>query len=267
MTRETPVTRHRVTTFVPGPARDLDALACNDRSPPSDLSHLPRLPGRRALVVDGPVDLDEVRSMAPNPDAARPRPPLPDRRPRAGREQALRSSRTRAKSPRLLRPRLTLTAGALIFLLSFVVALRLTKPAMAPTPAMATLAAATVSDFKTLMSAVKAAGLKGTPDVKGGLDEIKRLDGDQVAVKGWAAQTINGGAPLTVLVFADGRNKLTMETRGARPDMTDALGLSGEAAENVAFAGTLACSRGQKLIVVAVTQSDVYGYFGSPPCP
>jgi hypothetical protein len=160
-----------------------------------------------------------------------------------------------------------LTAGALICLLSFVVALRLTKPAAVPTPAMATLAASTVSDLKDLMAAVKAAGLKGTPDVKGGLDEIKRLDDDQVAVKGWAAQTAYSGSPLTVLVFADGRNELTLETRGPRPDMTDVLGLSGEAAANVAFEGTLACSRGQKLIVVAVARSDVYGYFGSRSCP
>jgi hypothetical protein len=145
--------------------------------------------------------------------------------------------------------------------------MRLTKPDRPLTAAMTMLAGSTVSDLGSLMTAVKAAGLKGTPDVRGAIDEITRLHNDQVSLKGWAAEVAGGPSPLTVMVFVEGKNKLTMETDGRRPDVTDALGLSGNAAADVAFEGNVTCSRGQKLIVVAITRSDVYGQFGSRLCP
>ncbi len=158
-------------------------------------------------------------------------------------------------------------AGALAFGISFVAALLATKPTSPPTPAMSMLAAATISDLGRLMAAVKAAGLKGTPDVKGGIDEIKRLDNDRVALQGWAADVSDAQSALAVMVFVDGRHQLTMAPSGRRPEVAAALGLSDEAFANVAFESTPACGRGQKLIVVAVARRGVYGHFGTRRCP
>lgn len=117
------------------------------------------------------------------------------------------------------------------------------------------------------MAAVKAAGLKGTPDVKGAIDKITRVDGDQIMLKGWAAEIGGSNGPLTVLAFVDGHNSLMVETRGGRQDIANALGLSETASADISFEGRLKCSKGQKLIVVAIARNDVYGQFGSRTCP
>jgi hypothetical protein len=145
--------------------------------------------------------------------------------------------------------------------------MRLTMPIKPANPGIAVLTSSIVSDAKTLMSAVKAAGFKGAADVRGSIDEIRRLDNDRVTVKGWAVETSNANVPLAVMMFVDGRYKLTTETSGAHAGAIQAVGLPNAAsATNVSFEGTLACGRGQKLIVVALADSNAYGYFGSRFC-
>jgi hypothetical protein len=167
----------------------------------------------------------------------------------------------------LARPRLTLAAGALILAVSFVIAMLLTKPEKPRTGAIKTLEASTVSDLTTLMTAVKAAGLSGSPDMRGGIDELTRIDRDQAMLRGWAVEIGDSTQPLTVMAFVDGRNRLTTETSGKRSQAIASLGLSDTLAAKVSFEGRLRCSKGQKLIVVAVAHSDVYGHFGSRLCP
>jgi hypothetical protein len=167
----------------------------------------------------------------------------------------------------LARPRLIVAAGGLIFVVSFVVAMLLIKPARPPTAAMMTLSGSTISDLKTLMGAVKVAGLKGSPDVKGAIDEVTRIDNDRIALRGWAADIGNSQDTLTVMAFVDGHNSLMMEANGRRAAAVTVAGLAASDATNVAFAGRLKCGKGQKLIVVAVTQNDAYGHFGSRSCP
>jgi hypothetical protein len=163
---------------------------------------------------------------------------------------------------------LTSMAGGISLVLSFVVTMQMTKPRRPLSPGLTALMGSVVSDSRTLMAAVKAAGLKGSSKVKGSIDEVKRLDGDRVLVKGWAAEIGNSGTPLSVIFFADGKSQLTVETEGQHPDVAQALGLSdAPAAMNVSFQGRLACSRGQKLMVVAATSNDSYGQFGSRACP
>jgi len=137
----------------------------------------------------------------------------------------------------------------------------------APSRAVAVLANSAVSDADTLLTAVQTAALQGTPDVKGSIDEVRRTDDGQVTLKGWVVDAASAGRPLTVMVFAGGRNALTTATRGARQDVASALGLSGQAAANLSFEGTFSCSGGEKLIVIAVTPHETYGYFGSRVCP
>lgn len=159
-------------------------------------------------------------------------------------------------------------AGALTLVLSFVVTLRLTEVARPPSPAVAAMMRSAVFDRRTLMAAIKAAGLKGSQTVKGAIDEVARLDDRQVSVAGWAGEIGNGGAPLDVLVFVDGENRLRIQTGGKHADVTGALGLSDVAtARDVAFRGAVACSRGQKLIIVAIADGGNYGYFSPRACP
>ena len=159
-------------------------------------------------------------------------------------------------------------AGGLCLVGSFVVTLQLSKPSRPPSPAAKALANSRVSDGRSLIAAIKAAGLRSSPNVKGAIDTIERRGSDRIVVKGWAAEVGNGGTPLDVLVFVDGANSLTTQTEGERADIVHAVGLLDAAsATNVAFAGSLACSRGQKLMVVAVTQGGDYGYFRPHVCP
>jgi hypothetical protein len=232
------------------PALDPDAVDLCDHEP---------LPGRYIRTINGPIDLDDPL-MTRGTVADR----INLRRP--GSKPAPQPHRPISPERKSVRPRLIWVVGGLIFAISFVAALRLSEPARTPTPAMMTLAGATIPDLRRLMAAVKTAGLRGTPDVKGAIDEITRLDIDHVTLKGWAAD-ISGSAPLAVMVFVDGRNTLTMDTAGGRPEVASELGLSGVASANISFEANLVCSRGQKLIVVAVAPRDVYGHFGARLCP
>jgi hypothetical protein len=160
-----------------------------------------------------------------------------------------------------------LVGGALCGVLSFAVTLQMIKP-KPPSTAAAALARAFVSDSHSLIAAIRAAGLKGSPNVRGAIDALTALGKDRVSVTGWAGEVGNGGAPLEVLVFVDGENKLTLQTQGKHADVTGALGLSDAGnAHNVSFQGSLGCARGQKLIVVAVAESGDYGYFSPRICP
>jgi hypothetical protein len=165
------------------------------------------------------------------------------------------------------RSRLIYLAGGLSLVLSFLLTLQLTKPGNPASASLATLASSAVRDSRSLMAAVKAAGLKGSPKVKGDIDEIKRLDIDRVSLKGWAAEIGRSGIPLSVIAFAEGHGTTPIETQGTHPNLTQSLGLSDAGAENVSFQGSLTCRRGEKLIVVAVTPDNNYGYFGSRVCP
>jgi hypothetical protein len=182
-------------------------------------------------------------------------------------ESATPSRRTASPAQGLARPRLIVAAGGLIFVVSFVAAMLLIKPARPPTTAMMRLSGSSISDLKTLMGAVKVAGLKGSPDVKGAIEEVARIDNDQIALRGWAVDIGNTQEPLTVMTFVDGHNSLAMEANGRRDAAVNVAGLAASDATNVAFAGRLKCGKGQKLIVVAVAQNDTYGHFGSRTCP
>ena len=182
-----------------------------------------------------------------------------------------RSSRPEIANTKRRDPRrhwFTWIAGASAAALGFAVVLWLTAP-ITPSlaPGVSILENATVSDARSLMAAVQTAGIRGSPDVKGAIDEIKRLDGERVAIKGWVVDGTASGSSLTVLAFAGGTHVLTAMTSGERPDVAKIFGLSDAGARNVAFQGTFRCSPGESLIVVAVTPDRMYGQFRSLACP
>lgn len=171
---------------------------------------------------------------------------------------------TAAAARALLTRPATWLAAVLAAPLAFLVTLWLTSPEP-PYPWVATLANATVSDTTGLMAAVQTAGLRGTSDVKGAIEEMSRVDGERVLIRGWAADATSSASPLTVIAFAGSAHVLT-PANATSSDTAHFAGLSG-IATTTSFNGTFACKRGEKLIVVAVTAERKYSQFRSLVCP
>jgi hypothetical protein len=129
------------------------------------------------------------------------------------------------------------------------------------------LASATVSDATSLMAAVQTAGLRGTPDVKGEIERIRRIDNERVTIKGWAADKTGSSPQLAIVAFAGGTHVLTTMTNGSGRDIAQIFDLSGAKARNVPFEADFTCSSGQKLLVVAVSSDSTYSQFRSLACP
>lgn len=166
------------------------------------------------------------------------------------------------------RPWIGWAIGGCAALSGFVAVLWLTRPVAAPnTPAIAALTSATVSDGASLMAAVQTARLRGSEDVKGAIDEIKRLDNERVIIKGWATDITAPGSALTVIAFTGGKHVLTAVTEGARPDIARGFGLADASAKNMSFQGAFACRAGEKIVVIAVTSGAAYSQFRSLTCP
>ncbi len=150
--------------------------------------------------------------------------------------------------------------------MGFTVVLWLTSPVTAP-PGVAVLADAVVSDATGLMAAVQTAGLRGSPDVKGAIEGLTRIDNQRVTIKGWAVDRTGSNSPLTIIAFAGGAHALTTVTTGPRKDVGQMFGLSDSATRHVSFAATFTCGPGQNLVVVAVTAGNTYSQFRSLACP
>jgi hypothetical protein len=186
--------------------------------------------------------------------------------PRTDSKKRQRSWRGERKMPG--RRWLLLLACGFSLAVSFFTTLYLIEPHLPTTAAVVALMQAQITNTHSLLTAIKAAGLRGSPNVKGKIDEVKRLNDSQVAIAGWAAEIGNSSTPLTVLAFVDGKVALAMRTSGRHPDVVSVLGASdAPEAANVSFQGTARCAHGQKLIVIAVTDGNSYGHFGARDCP
>jgi hypothetical protein len=172
---------------------------------------------------------------------------------------------TAAAARALLTRPATWLAAVLAAPLAFLATLWLTSP-KPPSPWVATLANATVSDSTSLMATVQTAGLRGTSDVKGAIEEMSRVDGERVLIRGWATDATSSVSPLTVIAFA-GRAHVLAVVNEISSDAAHFAGLSGATATTTSFNGTVACKRGEKLIVVAVTAERKYSQFRSLVCP
>ncbi len=203
--------------------------------------------------------MDATRKVEPqfrrdsHPDRARPPINMPSRR-----------SRATSAPAHLTGPALTWIAAAVAAPLAFAIAMWLTKPR--PAPWVAAFVNATVSDPTSLMTAVQTAGLRGTPDVRGAIEEIRRLDSERVTIRGWTTDATSPGSPLTVVAFAGSAHRLT-PANDTITDIAHLVGLSGGDSAITSFHGTLACTRGEKLVVVALTYDRRYSQFRSLVCP
>jgi hypothetical protein len=178
-----------------------------------------------------------------------------------------RSPQERRPAPRpniLARPWFTLTSGASAAAVGFAAVLWLTSPPTIP-PSVAILTSSTIADATSLMAAVQTANLRGTPDVRGAIDGIKRIDNERVTIKGWAVDKGSSRSWLTIVAFASGRHALTAVTNGARKEVAQMFGLSDAA--NVSFEASFRCATDEKLVIVAVTPDSKYSQFRSLACP
>jgi hypothetical protein len=157
--------------------------------------------------------------------------------------------------------------GGALGISAFFVTLWLTEPPPPPGSGIALLAKTPVGGSAELLAAIDTAGLTRSEFVRGNIDEIKRLDGRQVAISGWAAQVNGAGSPLSIMAFPDAQHVIAVETRGERDDVTAALRLNSEAKANVAFELLLSCRPGQRVMVIAATQSNTFTPLEAPLCP
>lgn len=117
------------------------------------------------------------------------------------------------------------------------------------------------------MAAVQTAGLRGTQDLKGAIEGIKRIDNERVIIRGWAVDKTAANSWLTIIAFAGGSHVLTTTTNGARQEVAQMFGLADGAAKNVAFEATFKCDKDKTLVVVAVASDRTYSQFRSLACP
>jgi hypothetical protein len=157
-------------------------------------------------------------------------------------------------------------AGAFAAVLGFTLVLWLTRPIERP-PGVAILENANVSDPSSLMAAVQTAGLRGTANVRGAIEEIRRLDNERVTIRGWAADTGTSDSSLSVIVFASGTHVLTTALNGPSMNMASIFRPFDKGVANNAFEGTFACRPDGRLIVVVVTPDRTYSQFRSLVCP
>ena len=189
---------------------------------------------------------------------------LPGRRSQAASSRSTRTDKASNAPTRRANP-VTWVGALAAAPLAFAAALWLMSP-RPPLAGVAALTKATVSDATTLMAAVQNAGLRGTSDIRGAIDEIKRLDGAHVTVRGWATDVRPSGSSLTVVAFAEQAYVLSA-TSDASTYLSHLIGLSDAAQSSTSFQGTLACLHDKKIILVAVTTDGRYSQFRSLSCP
>jgi hypothetical protein len=213
----------------------------------------------------GPTSVQRTR-RAPSPTAAGADALAPNDRSQIAPERSPRDKRSAPRPHILTRPWFTWISGAFAAALAFAVVLWLTSP-VPPPPGAAILESATVSDATSLMAAVQTAGLRGTPDVKGAIESITRIDNERVTMKGWAVDKTGSSSQLTIIAFAGGTHVLTTVTNGPRKDVAQMFALSDAGARNVSFVASFTCGPGQNLLVVAVSYDHTYSQFRSLACP
>jgi hypothetical protein len=162
------------------------------------------------------------------------------------------------------------TFGAAVLFGSFFITLWLTGPETADTLAADTkrLAAQRIVNYSELPKAAENVGLRLSDEQMGGvIDLLKRINEREVNMLGWLADRQGNSTPLNLLVFIDGSMVAAAQTKGERPDVTNALRLSSGAEKNVAFSFNFNCRPGDQPVVVGIGESKQYFPLQSKKCP
>jgi hypothetical protein len=100
-----------------------------------------------------------------------------------------------------------------------------------------------------------------------GLDAIRRINGRDVGLSGWAADREGESTPPEVLIFVAGQLVATTHTKGERPDVTAAFHLGFGAQTNVGLSANFTCRRADQPVVVVLGKEKQYIQLQSDPCP
>jgi hypothetical protein len=96
---------------------------------------------------------------------------------------------------------------------------------------------------------------------------ISRINERDVKIEGWLADPQGNSTPLELFVFMDGPMVAAGQTKGERPDVTNAINLGHGAEKNIAFSLTFACQPGGRPVVVGVEGEKQYIPLPSKECP
>jgi len=125
----------------------------------------------------------------------------------------------------------------------------------------------TVRNFGDLVEAAVAIGMHRSGDLKGVVDEINRINENEVAMRGWLADPTGDSKVLEVLVFVAGKKAAMTQTKGERPDVTKSLKLADGAEKNVAFQLTFNCRPGDDVVTAGLGSDRQYSWVSSKRCP
>ena len=124
-----------------------------------------------------------------------------------------------------------------------------------------------VLNFGDLVEAAVAIGMHRSGDLKGVVDEINRINENEVAMRGWLADPTGDSKVLEVLVFVAGKKAAMTQTKGERPDVTKSLKLADGAEKNVAFQLTFNCRPGDDVVTAGLGSDRQYSWVSSKRCP
>jgi hypothetical protein len=134
-------------------------------------------------------------------------------------------------------------------------------------PVAERLADRRVSTLSELASAAQDVGLQPSRRIKGHVDVLRRVSDREVTIAGWLADLEGDGTSLNVLLYAGGPAAMMAQTKGERPDVTQALSLNFGAEKNVSFSINFSCKLGEQLIVVGINPATEYTIVDSKKCP
>jgi hypothetical protein len=124
-----------------------------------------------------------------------------------------------------------------------------------------------IFELGDLIVAAVGIGMHRSVDMKGVVDEISRVNGNEVAMKGWLADPTGESQNLDVLVFVAGKKTAMTQTKGERPDVTKVHNLSGGAEKNVTFQLTFNCHTGDDVVTVGLGADRKYFWLSTRQCP
>jgi hypothetical protein len=168
-----------------------------------------------------------------------------------------------------------ITVSAAILFGSFFITLWLTEPEssgvmpqnMGNRSVSERLAGRSISDSSDLVQAAQEIGLHVSPKMTGNVDLINRINQSDVNMVGWLADAEGDATPAKILIFARGAMVGSTQTKGERPDVTEALKLGFGSEKNTSFSVNFRCPAGEQPIVVGISAAKRYIELKSGACP
>jgi hypothetical protein len=147
---------------------------------------------------------------------------------------------------------------------SFFTTLWLTEPDISDVDR---LAGRSISDDSELSKAAQEIGLRPSERMRGYVDLIMRLSKRDVSATGWVADTDGDASPANVLVFVSGAAVGATQTKGERPDVTQALHLRFGSEKNTSFTVNFSCRTHDQPIIIGIGRAKNYVKIESGACP